>query len=58
MNMDAPVKKCTLEEQRAVIRFLWSEGEKPTEIHDKMTKQYGDSCMNLKNVYKWVNRFK
>ena len=24
--MDAPLAQCTREEQRAVVRFLWSEG--------------------------------
>ena len=26
--MDAPLAQCTREEQRAVVRFLWSEGHK------------------------------
>jgi hypothetical protein len=28
------------EEQRSVIRFLWSEGVKPKEIHRRMIQQY------------------
>jgi len=32
-KMVAPLSTCTREEQRSVIRFLSSEGVKPTEIH-------------------------
>jgi len=32
-NMDAALQDCTIEEQRGVVRFLWTEGAKPVEIH-------------------------
>ena len=33
--MAAPLAVCTKEEQRAVIRFLWSEGVPGAEIHPR-----------------------
>ena len=30
--MDAPLAQCTREEQRAVVRFLWSEGSSGTKL--------------------------
>jgi hypothetical protein len=38
--MAAPLCTCTKEEQRSVIRFLISEGVKPTEVHRRMKVQY------------------
>lgn len=56
--MASPLEDCTLEEQRSVIRFLVAEGVKPIEIFSRMLIQYGKSCMNRANFYKWVDRFK
>jgi hypothetical protein len=53
-----PLEACTREEQRAVIRFLGSEGEKPADIHRRMKRQYGDACMSLQQVYEWHRKFK
>ena len=30
--MDDPLQDCTIEEQRGVVRFVWTEGVKPVEI--------------------------
>jgi len=49
--MVAPLSTCTMEEQRSVIRFLWSEGVKPCEIYRRMKVQYGDSCLSEGRVY-------
>jgi transposase len=49
---------CTKEEQRAVIRFLFSEGVKLTKIFRRMKAQYGDTCLSQSKVYEWVERFK
>jgi hypothetical protein len=43
--MEAPLSECTISEQRAVIRFLWAEGIKPSDIHRRMLVQYGDKCI-------------
>jgi transposase len=56
-NMAVPLSTCTVEEQRSVIRFLWSEGAKPSEIYRRMKVQYGDSCLSQGRVYEWVERF-
>lgn len=56
--MACPLEVSTLVEQRSVIRFLLSEGEKPAKIFSRMTLQYGESCMNRGNFYKWVEQFK
>jgi len=56
--MDAPLQDCTIEEQRGVVRFLWSEGAKPVEIHRRMLVEYGQSTMSQRKVYEWVERFK
>lgn len=40
--MSALLSGCTEEEQRAVIRFLWSEGVSGVEIYRRRTVQYGD----------------
>jgi hypothetical protein len=55
--MAAPLESCTREEQRSVIRRLWSEGMKLREIHRRMIQQYGGSSMNERTVYQWVERF-
>ena len=40
------------------MRFLFSEGVKPIEIHRWMRIQYGDRCMSRTQVYKWTEKFK
>ena len=49
--------KCTKEGQHSAIRFLSSEGMKPTEIHRRMKVQYGDACLSLQQVYEWTRKF-
>jgi len=56
--MAAPLSTCTMEEQRSVIHFLWSEGVKPSEIYIRMKVQYGDSCLSQGRVYEWVEMTK
>lgn len=56
--MAAPLATCTKEEQRAVIRFLWSEGVVGAEIHRRLTTQYGGSALPRRSVYVWIERFK
>ena len=55
--MAAPLSTCTVEEQRSVIRFVWSEVVKSSEIYRRMKVQYGDSCLSQGRVYEWVERF-
>ena len=56
-NVAAPLSTCTVEEQRSVIRFLWSEGVKPSVIYRRMKVQYGDNCLSEGRVCEWVERF-
>ena len=56
--MAGPLEGVTHEEQRAVIRFLAAEGAKPNEVYTRLSAQYGSSCLNQRNVYKWMERFK
>jgi len=44
--------------QLSVIEFLTLEGCAPVEIHRRMKAVYGDDCMDVKNVCKWVRHAK
>ena len=56
--MAVPLQQCTKQEQRSVVRFLFSEGVKPIEIHRRMRIQYGDRCMSRTKVYEWTEKSK
>ena len=56
--MAAPLAVCTKEEQRVVIRFLWSDGVPGAEIHRRLSTQYGDSAVPRRSVYEWIEKFK
>ena len=57
--MSAPLDVCTEEEQRAVVRFLWSENVSGAEIHRRLQTQYGNNnCMSRRSVYEWIEKFK
>ena len=56
--MDAPLAQCTREEQRAVVRFLWSEGSSGKKIHQRLLAQYGDNALSKTTVYEWIEKFK
>jgi hypothetical protein len=47
------LKGFTKDEQRSVMRLLYSEGEKTNE----MTVPYGDICMDHGKVFELVKRF-
>jgi transposase len=56
--MAVPLSDCTIEEQRTVVRFLWSEGVKSAEIHRRMLAEYGACTMHQRRIYEWIERFK
>jgi transposase len=56
--MAAPISDCTKEEQRSLIRFLWSEGVSGAEIHRRLVAQYGDSVLPQRSVYEWIEKLK
>ena len=43
--------------QRAVIEFLTTEKVSPIEIHSRMQVVYGDQCVGVSTVRRWVRRF-
>ena len=45
--MAVPLSTCTVEEQRSVIRFLWSKGVKPSEINKRMKFSMAPSDFHL-----------
>jgi transposase len=56
LTMAAPLSICTKEEQRSVIRFLWSEGVSGAEIHRRLSAQYGNSVLPQRSVYEWIEK--
>jgi hypothetical protein len=44
--------------QRIVIEFLNAEKVSPIEIHRRMQAVYGDQCVDVITVRRWVRRFK
>ena len=44
--------------QGAVIEFLTAEKNHPIEIHRRMQAVYGDQCVDVSTVRRWVRRFK
>jgi hypothetical protein len=56
--MAAPLSECTIEEQRAVVFFLWAEGVKSAEIHRRMLAQYGACTMHQRMIYECIERSK
>jgi hypothetical protein len=44
--------------QRVVIEFLTAEKVPPIEIHRRMQAVYGDQCVDVGTVRRWVRRFK
>ena len=58
LTMAVPLSVCTKEEQRSVIRFLWSEGVSGAEIHRRLSAQYGNRVLPQRGVYEWIEKFK
>ena len=58
--MAALLSMCTKEEQRSVIRFLWSEGVglPGAAIHERLSAQYGNSVLPQRSVYECIKKFK
>ena len=44
--------------QRAVIEFLTTVKVPPIEFHRLMQAVYGDQCVDVSTVRRWVRRFK
>ena len=52
------MQQCAKQDQRSVVRFLFSEGVKPMEIHRRMRIQCGDRCVSRTQVCEWTEKFK
>jgi len=44
--------------QRAVIEFITAEKVSPIEIHRRMKAVYGDQCVDVSTVRRWIRRLK
>jgi hypothetical protein len=44
--------------QRAVIEFLMKEGNSAAVIYERLRGVYGDVCMGVSSVRRWVKHFK
>ena len=44
--------------QLAVIEFLTAKKVPPIEIHRRMQAVYGDQCVDVSRVRRWIKRFK
>jgi histone-lysine N-methyltransferase SETMAR len=44
-------------EQRAVIRFFWAKGLKPTQILTEMLPVYGQKCVPRSTIHRWCDKF-
>jgi hypothetical protein len=56
--MAAPLSVCTKEEQRSVIRFLWSEGVSGAEIHRRLSAKNGKSVLPQRSANEWIEKLK
>ncbi|GFO48549.1 histone-lysine N-methyltransferase SETMAR [Plakobranchus ocellatus] len=55
--MATPIKEWSKLEVRAVVRFLFSKGTKPSEIHKQIPETYGEGAMSRSRVYQWCTWF-
>ena len=56
-KMATPIKDWSKLEVRAVVRFLFSKGTKPSEIHKQIAETYGEGAMSRSRVYQWCTWF-
>jgi hypothetical protein len=49
--MATVLEECNTEEQRSVLRFLWTERLNAKDIHKEMFPVYGGECLSRKAVH-------
>jgi len=57
----AAARACAAEKQekvKSVIRFLWTKGTAPIEIHHEIQAVYGSNVVAVKHVRKWCWEFR
>ena len=57
LKMAGVLNTSTAYEQRCVIRFLWSKGRTPIEIHRGIQPTYEERCLALRSVRSWCSEF-
>ncbi|GFS27391.1 histone-lysine N-methyltransferase SETMAR [Elysia marginata] len=55
--MATPFKDWSKLEVTDVVRFLFSKGTRPSEIHKQITETYGEGAMSISRVYQWCTWF-
>ncbi|GFO41314.1 histone-lysine N-methyltransferase SETMAR [Plakobranchus ocellatus] len=55
--MATPIKEWSKLEVRAVVRFLFSKGTKPSKIHKQIAETYGEGAMSRSRVYQGCTWF-
>jgi hypothetical protein len=55
--MATVLEKCTTEEQRSLVRFLWAKGLNENDINKEMFPVCGGKCLSRKVVHKCVDKF-
>ena len=55
--MAAPLKTCTMIEQRGVVWFLWAKDMAAKDINKEMLPMYSEHCRSDQAVHNWVQKF-
>jgi hypothetical protein len=55
--MATVLEECITEEQRSVVRFLWTKRLNAKDIHKEMFPVYGGKCLSRKANHNWVEKF-
>jgi hypothetical protein len=50
--MATVLEECTIEEQRSLVRFLWTKGLNEKDIHKEISPAYSGKCLWRKAVHK------
>jgi hypothetical protein len=56
VKMVTLLEKCTIEEQRSVVRLLCAKELNANDIHKEMYAVYGGKCLSRKAVHNWVEK--
>ncbi len=56
--MELPLENTSVNDQRAVIQFLFAKGEKPANIYRELVLVYGHTCLDESSVRRWCRAFK
>jgi hypothetical protein len=57
VNMATVLEESITEEQRSVVRFLWTKGLNSKDIHKEMFPVYDGKCLLRKEAHNWVEKF-